>query len=1252
MLPLLLSVAMSNAQDKFAHLPDWENPNVVSRNKLPNRVTSWPLDEKGNRMAKSLNGQWKFRWVGKPADAPKDFWQAGFKFTNWDTIEVPSCVELKGYGIPIYTNVRYPHPTTPPTLDPNYNPVSSYQRTFNLPNTWEKRRTVLRFDGVYSAFTVWVNGKEVGYSEDSKSPAEFDITPHVKPGQNAVAVQVYRWCDGSYLEDQDMFRYSGIFRDVTLLSFPQAQIRDYRIETDMKGNFDIKVDLANHGPDIGLADVEACILDDEEVVACSIHAKSEDFTFAQIKGQITDPKLWSAEHPHRYRVDLTLRDKDGNILDRRKTYTGFRTVNWDDGVFKINGHPVKLLGVNRHEHSPDTGRTITRKQMLEDILLMKRFNVNTVRCSHYPNHWAWYDLCDEYGIYVVDEANIESHGMGYTMEKSLGNNPDWLTAHLDRTRRMVETHRNHPSIVMWSLGNEAGPGSNFVATSALVRQLDPSRPVHYERFNDVTDVDSVMYPSVDYLESAGKSSSKKPFFVCEYAHAMGNACGNLKEYVEAFDAHPRLMGGCIWDFVDQGLRKFTDEIPRKWFYAYGGDYDDKPNDGPFSGNGIVMPDRQIKPKTWEMKKTYQRVHSLLHPRWVSAGSGGSSAHPDLIEVKNKFAFTDLSEFECRIRIEDDGKVVHSATSTIKCAPGKSVSLNAPQNLARQAAGAERFLRISFHLKEATNWAPKGHEVAWDQLALGATAQAPKLPTGKGRITHKVTTQNVTVQAGTARLTFDRHRGTLSSYVVDGSELIAGGYGPQANVFRAFVDNDIWLQRTFVDSGLTQVNHRGHLVGVESIEEAVRVRFRVESLGFKGVGLIHDVTYTVLPGGAVIVDNLLTPHGSLPPLPKLGVMLRVSPGYENFAWLGRGPRESYPDRKAAMDVGLYKGTVAQQFEEYLRPQENGNKEEVRWATLTNSKGAGLQFLADGPMAMTVSHFTPQDLDDSRHENGEPRKRTPLVPRKEVIVCLDYAQMGLGGASCGPECLPKYQVQNKVTQFRYVLVPIRKPTEAKRWSVPFLKPPTISRGEDGVVVIETEPGSSLTIWPGSASARQSDGNVYRLPWSQGGTLKAVARRDGYRASAASQATLVKMTPVVFLDRSKWKVVRATSEEIEEGPKEMVLDGNPSTYWHTNWSSSKEKHPHELDVDLGSVVEFRGFEALPRQGQTNGRIAKWEFWVSEDGKNWAQLGHGEWPNTKEAQRVTFENAVKGRFIRLRALSEVNGEIWASLAELRLFQ
>ncbi|HMS53894.1 MAG TPA: glycoside hydrolase family 2 TIM barrel-domain containing protein, partial [Fimbriimonadaceae bacterium] len=1186
MLPLILFAAMSTQQDKFAQLPDWENPNVVSRNKLPNRATSWPLDQKGNRMAKTLNGQWLFKWVGKPADAPRDFWQPGFKFTNWDSIEVPSCVELKGYGIPIYTNVRYPHPTTPPTLDPNYNPVSSYHRTFDLPDAWKSRRTILRFDGVYSAFTVWVNGHEVGYSEDSKSPAEFDITAHVKRGSNSIAVQVLRWCDGSYLEDQDMFRYSGIFRDVTLLSFPQAQIADFQVETNMKGEFDVSVQLANRGKDLEIADVEACILDDEEVVACSLHGKIGPFNSGstpavRIKGQITDAKLWSAEHPNRYRMDLTLRDKEGNILDRRKTTIGFRTVSWDGGVFKVNGQPVKLLGVNRHEHSPDTGRTLTRKQMLEDILLMKRFNVNTVRCSHYPNHWQWYDLCDEYGLYVVDEANIESHGMGYTFERSLGNNPDWLVAHLDRTRRMVETHRNHPSIVVWSLGNEAGPGSNFVATSRLVHDLDSSRPVHYERYNEVTDVDSVMYPSVDYLESAGKSKSDKPFFVCEYAHAMGNACGNLKEYVEAFDAHPRLMGGCIWDFVDQGLRKYTDEIPgpdgkRKWFYAYGGDFDDKPNDGPFCGNGIVMPDRQIKPKTWEMKKTYQRIESRLAE--------------DAIKVKNKYSFTDLSEFECRLRIEDDGKEVYSSKTSLQCAPGTSVSLALPKNAPQQVPGSERFIRVSFHLKEATNWAPKGHEVGWDQLSLGSAGKAPMLPIGKRKISHKITAATVLVDTGTARLTFDRNKGTLTSYIFDGVERIAGGFGPQANVFRAFVDNDVWLQKAFVDAGLTQISHLGHLVGVESTNDSVRLNFQIESVGFKGVGLIHDVTYTVLSSGAVVVDNLFTPLGGLPPLPKLGVILRVVPTLEQFTWLGRGPRESYPDRKVAMDVGLYRGTVTQQFEEYLRPQENGNKEEVRWATLTDGQGSGLQFLADGPLAMTVSHFTPQDLDDSRHENGEPRKRTPLVPRKEIIVCLDYAQMGLGGASCGPECLPKYQVQGKVTQFRYALVPVRKPSDAKRWTIPFLKPPMITRGEDGDVIIQAEPGSRLTVWPASSSARHVESDVFKLPWSQGGVIKASATREGYVPSATARMDFGAMIPIRFLDRSDWRVTRASSEELEEGPKEMILDGNPQSYWHTNWSTSKDKHPHEFEVDLGNALEFSGFEALPRQGQSNGRIANW--------------------------------------------------------------
>ncbi|MEO7453172.1 MAG: glycoside hydrolase family 2 TIM barrel-domain containing protein, partial [Fimbriimonadales bacterium] len=706
-------------------VPDWENPAVFGTNKMPPRADSVPFGSvqsalRGNRESsefwRSLNGDWKFNWVGKPDDRPATFYEPQYDDSRWQTIAVPSCWETQGYGIPIYSNVRYPHGANPPFIPHDYNPVGSYRTTFSVPDNWKNRRTIIRFNGVYSAFYLWLNGKKVGYSEDSKGPAEFDLTDYLQPGSNTLAVEVYRWCDGSYLEDQDMFRFGGIFRDVSLMSMPLMQITDFSATPEFRdGHYDMAaLRIQTHIQYLGegtsgyelvldLYDADGTVQRLASMTADGLRTGGKNAP--TVLGQVRDPKLWSNEKPYLYRLLLTLKDNSGKIVDVRTCRVGMRDVKVEGGVFKVNSVPIKVKGVNRHETHPDTGRTLSREQMREDALIMKRFNINTVRCSHYPNDEYWYEVCDELGIFVIDEANIESHGMGYSMERSLGNNPAWLQQHLDRTGRMVATHKNHPSIIMWSLGNEAGPGSNFTATSKLVKEMDASRPVHYERFNEVADVDSTMYPGVDYVLQQGESKSDKPFFLCEYAHAMGNAVGNLQEYVDAFYSSDRNMGGCIWDFVDQSLRKSDGSGDR--YYAYGGDFDDHPNDGPFCNNGLIMPDRQITPKIWEVKKAYQPVH-ITEENLLNGD----------IRIRNRHFFTSLSEFATDWHVTEDGKVIGSGTiDDLDTAPATEeiVRLRLPDTL--HEPGAERFLRIAFKLKQDTAWAARGHEIAWQQFKL-------------------------------------------------------------------------------------------------------------------------------------------------------------------------------------------------------------------------------------------------------------------------------------------------------------------------------------------------------------------------------------------------------------------------------------------------------------------------------------------------------------------------------------------------------
>jgi beta-galactosidase len=1066
-------------------LPDWEDPAIVGRNKEAAHATALSFADVRTAVAgfagplnaardtspfhRSLNGNWKFNWVGRPDDRPRDFYKPEYDVSTWGTIPVPAVWELHGYGIPIYTNVRYPYPANPPYIPHEYNPVGSYRTEFEVPAAWNGRQTFLHFGGVYSAFYVWVNGVVVGYSEDSKTPAEFNITKHLHAGKNVLAAEVYRWCDGSYLEDQDMFRFSGIFRDVFLYSTPSVHVRDFFLRPDLDGayaNGTLSVTArvrnlsgqpaAGYQVEVALIDADgravtprptkAAATREVRAVALASHRIAQAIAVdgevtVELSAAVPAPRKWSAEDPYLYSAIITLKDRAGRIVEVTGARVGFRKIELKNARLYVNGVAIKIKGVNRHEHDPDNGRAVGYGRMVQDIQLMKRFNINAVRTSHYPNDEKWYDLCDLYGLYVIDEANIESHGMGYNLDKTLGNKPEWKIAHVDRTVRMVERDKNHPSVIFWSLGNEAGSGVNFDASAAAVRRLDTSRPVHYERYNTIADVDSTMYPSVEALEKEGSKTSTKPFFVCEYAHAMGNAVGNLKEYWDVFESHDRLIGGCIWDWVDQGLRKYTDEPPdasgnRRWYYAYGGDFDDKPNDGNFVCNGLVPPDRQITAKLWEVKKVYQYVE--VDPEDMTTAR---------LSILNKYFFTNLKAFDVRWTLSEDGALLQQGEmAPIDLAPGVRRSVTVPLQSPKLNAGSEYFLRLSFHLRDATLWAPKGHEVAWQQFRMAYAVPPAEVRAVAAGTTLAVeeSPNGVTVKGAGFEAAFSRMTGTLSSLMYGPARVIADtpAYtaGPQLNVYRALTDNDTWLRTKFFDSGLSQLAHRVRSFSVTKAgADAVRVDVLVEADGFKAAGFSHRARYTVLADGRILIDNHVEPHGDVPPLPKLGLLMRVPGEFEQFAWLGRGPGESYPDRKTSADVGVYRGSVAEQFTEYVRPQDNGNKEDVRWAALTDKGGRGLLMVAESPrLAVTVTHFTADDLDSSRHRPGEPKKFARLAPRPEILVSLDEQQMGLGGASCGPDPMGKYQCLPRAVDFRVSLRPYAPemgPLEkVARWKLP--------------------------------------------------------------------------------------------------------------------------------------------------------------------------------------------------------------------------
>lgn len=1037
---------MTDAQQKPR---EWENEQCLGINKEKPFATLAPYPDDAAALSGegesprvlSLNGNWRFNWVGHPDQRPLDFFKPGFDAGAWAEIPVPANWEMRGFGTPIYTNVTYPHSPTPPlvmgavpehyTARKEPNPVGSYLREFEMPADWRGQQVFIQFDGVASAFYLWVNGEFVGYSQESRTPAVFNVTRHLKPGRNTVAAQVYKWCAGSFLEDQDFWRLGGIFRGVRLFARPQMHVRDFfaRCEFDSAycdAVFRLDVKVRNLGESSASATLEAVLVD-----ADGVRMDSSRLRFgldrvaagreAHVHGEagIAAPRQWSAETPYLYTLLLTLRAPCGTVLETVPCRFGFRQVEVRGHALFLNGRKILLKGVNRHEVQPETGYAVTLEGMVRDIELMKRHNVNTVRTCHYPDDPRWYDLCDRYGIYIVDEANVESHGMGYG-EKSLANPPRWEAAHVDRNVRMVERDKNHPCVIIWSMGNEAAPGRNFAVAAQAIRKLDSTRPVHYEAMNEVADIDSTMYPAVETLAHNGSAWGRaKPFFMCEYGHAMGNAIGNLKEYWDVIERSPSLIGGCIWEWVDHGLRKSTgrnnpDGSP-EWFWAYGGDFGDQPNDGNFCCDGVVTPDRAVTPKLIEVKKVYQYASISL------AGRAPGSATEWLVSIRNKYAFVNLDCFECRWALAADGaSVKNGVLPSLDVPPGETRVFSIDPGAARAGAGAELHLRVSLHLKAPALYADKGHEVAWEQMELPACAPSPAHraapEAGLAPLRTREKGGALVVSGANFEHEFNRATGVLSRLSYAGRDLIRDD-GPVLNLFRAYTDNDKWFSGLFEASGLRAPAARLRGFQVESpTQNAVRVFASIEWAGTGKAAFRHDAAYTVLQDGSVSVENFFQPLGAAAglPLPRLGVRFRMGAAFDSLEWFGRGPSESYPDRKSSVDVGRYSGRIAEQYVVYARPQENGNKEDVRWAALRDSSGFGLLIAARPRMAFSAHHFTAEALHAAKHPHEI--QRTP-----DVVVCLDAAHMGLGGASCGPAPMAMYQLLAEPRTFSFCLRP---------------------------------------------------------------------------------------------------------------------------------------------------------------------------------------------------------------------------------------
>jgi len=1005
-------------------LKEWEDPKLTGVNNQPPHATMVACpDEKTARSVqlinnrertkssyyRSLNGDWKYHYAANMSGRVTDFWKPDFNDQDWHTIPVPSNVEMSGYGTPIYVNIRYPwtwhgiEPNPPyiPKDEPN-NTVNSYRQRFSVPKAWSGRPVFLTFDGVNSFFFLWINGQKVGVGKDSRTPVEFDISKYLVPGENLLALENFRWSDGSYLEDQDMWRLSGIFRDVYLWSPPAVHMRDFEVKTELDGQYrdaqlKVKISLVNQGKAPARVSVEAALLDPtgKRILAPKVEKNvgaTEEVTVETI-APVMNPLKWSAETPNLYQVLLTTKDDSGKTLEAIPVNVGFRKVEIRDGSLLVNGRRILIKGTDRHEFDPDRGQAITVDTMEKDIVLMKRFNLNTVRCSHYPNQPAWYDLCDRYGIYLIDEANIESHGMGFD-EKTLARNPDWAEAHMNRTVRMVERDKNHPSIIIWSLGNEAGDGPNFEADSKWIHQRDPSRPVHYEPAGTkpYTDIICPMYPHPRELASYAAQKRDRPYIMCEYEHAMGNGSGDFWSYWDQIYSKPFLQGGSIWDWVDQGLRQSQQKLPLSHFqkvkrgdptfWAYGGDFGPSgtPSDDNFCCNGLVSADREPHPGLFFVKHVYQYIH--CRPVDLATRT---------IEVKNNYDFTNLKDIAAgEWRLKADGRVVQSGKlPELDLAPQATTQIAVPVKTFTPQPGAEYFLEVAFALKSNRPWAKSGHELAWDEFKLPDAAPERVIQVGN-LATPAVTedTGKIQIKGKEFEARFDKTTGALVSWIYKGTELVQSPLRP--DFWRAQTDNDRG-RHELAAQGIWRTAHEGAQCGscsavVKPELHAVAVTSRQT---LPKVSAAWETTYTIFDTGDLVVSARFKPEKSdLPKILRLGMQMALPAGFEKLTWLGPGPQESYCDRKDAR-MGLYHGTVNQQFfADYTQPGETGNKVDVRWVTVTNGKGIGLLAVGQPLLSVNALHYGTEDLNAGKHAFE--------LPRRDVITLnLDLKQQGVGG-----------------------------------------------------------------------------------------------------------------------------------------------------------------------------------------------------------------------------------------------------------------
>ena len=1265
---------------------EWQSPDSVAVNKLQPHAWFFSfrnIDEarkvlpENSSYWKSLDGMWKFHWAPNPDERPKDFFRTDYDVSKWDDIKVPMSWNMAGlqrdgknkYGDPLYSNQRviFQHSWQPmndwkggvmrtPPKDwmtyRNRNEVGSYRRTFIVPADWKGQEIYLNFDGVDSFFYLYINGKYVGFSKNSRNLAEFNITPYLnKEGEeNTVAVEVYRHSDGSFLESQDMFRLPGIFRTVALTAKPQVQVRDFKAipdldETYCNAKLHITAQLQNlskkaiKGYTIQYSLYANRLYSDENTLLSGVTASAKLAGKLNAKGEISleatldaanKVSLWSAEAPHRYTLVGELKDGKGRTVQTFSTFVGFRKVEIKETpaekdefglagrYYYLNGQPIKLKGVNRHENNVKAGHTVSREQMEHEIFLMKRGNINHVRNCHYPDAPYWYYLCDKYGIYLEDEANIESHEYYYG-KQSLSHVPEFRNAHIARNMEMVHATVNHPSVVIWSLGNEAGPGKTFVDCYNAIKAYDTSRPVQYERNNDIVDMGSNQYPSIAWVQGAvqGKYKLKYPFHISEYAHSMGNACGNLIDYWDAIESTNFFMGGAIWDWVDQALDK-QDPATGKTYWAYGGDFgkDNKPNDGMFCMNGIMRPDLTPKAQYFEVKKVYQNV-----------GVKAIDMKQGQIEIFNKNYFEPLKNYQIVWSLYKDGVCVkknqplQGAKNIV--GPREKGIYTLPYDYASLDANSEYFVTVQFLLGKDMPWAKKGYVQMEEQLRVkGADVAAPSIAavakTGKAmKYQLDKAAKRASITGENFQVAFDLNTGAIYSLKYGNLIIIKDGNGPQLDAYRAPTDNDagIGYHNAWFKNGLYDLQHvvKSWTCTPNKKDGTYKLDFTVESQGKEGCDVNYGnrdrdpescynfeknkraltdadlkftsrQIYTIYKDGSIEMQSAIGANRSKVILPRIGYSMVLPSELNQYDYYGRGPVNNYNDRKTSQFIGWYHSPVAEQGIMLPKPQAQGNREEVRWCAVTNSQQQGVVFISDSTMSASALPWSQQELTLAAHPYQLPKS-------SGTHLHLDAKVTGLGGASCGQGGpLTPDQVRSTPTTFGFIIRP----------------------------AVKSELPNLVKV---SATGRKMVKDIMQQ-------MKQNQQNTGLQIAFAS------------------------SQEPDEGDASYLVDGDPSTIWHTMYSITLAKYPHWVDFDAGKQKVIKGFTYLARQdGSLNGCIKDYEIYVSNDNKNWGEpVAKGSFEKTAKLQKVMFGKPVKARYVRLRALNEQSGQDYASGAEFTL--